>query len=163
VNDRVDASGPVGSDREPLSTGRTVADHAVELLARQHQLDRATDLPRREGGQEAIGPRLPGGPEGAAHERGDDPDLIGRDPERLRVGLLGPGDSLHLVPHRQMVCVPAGDGRGHLHRVVVFDEGSVGQRHADGLGLPALRAELGSFQKPPLTQEVCSPARQNSQ
>ena len=50
------------------------------------------------------------------------------------------------------VAVDAGD----------LDQGAVGQRHAHRFGLAAGGAEAGSFQNPPLTHEVCSPARQNS-
>ena len=57
--------------------------------------------------------------ERAADEGRDDPDTMDGHPVRLRVCLLGRNDRLHLVPHGQLITVPACDGRGQLHRIVV--------------------------------------------
>ena len=42
-----------------------------------------------------------------------------------------------------------------------LDQGAVGQRNPDGLGLAAFAGELS--QKPPCSHEVCRPSRQNWQ
>jgi hypothetical protein len=119
VNDGADASGPVGADGHPLPAGRAVSDHGVELLAGQHQFDRTTHLPGGKCCLQLMRPGFSGGTERSTHERRDDADAFFGDAEGLRIRLVRPRDSLHLVPDGELVTVPAGDGRRQLHGVVV--------------------------------------------
>src|SRR5262245_24663300 len=74
-----------------------------------------------------VRPRAARTAEGATDERADDPHVVWRDAKCLAVGGLCGVDALRLVPNGEPVTVPAGDGRGQLHRIVVVPQDRVAQ------------------------------------
>ena len=63
-----------GAEPHPLPRLRPVADGGEHLRPGQHQLDRATDDPGRERGQDYVRPGAERGPETASEVRNKDPD-----------------------------------------------------------------------------------------
>ena len=63
-----------GTEPHPLQCLRPVADGREHLWPGQYQLDRATDDPGREGGQDHVRPGAECGPETASEVRNKNPD-----------------------------------------------------------------------------------------
>ncbi len=126
MHDRGEPAVAVGAQGHPLAAPRPEPDGGVHLRAGQRQLDRSAQHPGGVCGQELVWPRLAGVAERAADERGDDPDVVGRDTERLGVVVARVVDALHFVPHGELVAVPGRDGGRDLHRVVVVARDAVG-------------------------------------
>ena len=89
---------------------------------------------RRERGEELMWPGGACAAERAADKRGDHTNVVDRDAERLGVRLARASDALHLVPHGETVAVPAGDGGGEFHGVVVVAFDAELQVGDDGCG-----------------------------
>jgi hypothetical protein len=64
-----------GTEPHPLQGLRPVADGGEHLRPGQHQLDRATDDPGRERGQDHVRPDAESGPEPASQVRNKNPDV----------------------------------------------------------------------------------------
>ena len=115
----------IGAQPQMLDRARTIAVRGEHLGARQHQLDRPADDPRRHRGQVRMRPGIALAAEAAADKGADRPHLLGLQPEQLGERFLGSRDCLGRgvdgEPLGVAVALPQRDRRMRLHRIVVFD------------------------------------------
>jgi hypothetical protein len=75
VSDRDQSTIAGGAQPHPLQRLRPVAHRSEHLWPGEHQLDRATDDPGREGRQDHVGPGAESVPEAASQVRNKNPDV----------------------------------------------------------------------------------------
>ena len=114
-----------------------MADRAVHLVAREHQLDRPAEHARREDAQDLRPGEDRLRAEAAAEEGRADQHVLRRDAEKRREGRARHDQRLVRRVERQPVAVPRGDDRMRLHRVVVLRRRLVARRRCAWRPRPA--------------------------
>ena len=107
---------------EVLGRLRPIPNRRKHVIPRKHQFHRPADVARSKRGQDCVRPDRSLGAERAADEWTDHPDLVERQPNRLRQTLPRHVDGLSGVEHSQFAAgIPHGYRRVRLHRIVVLD------------------------------------------
>ena len=118
-----------GAERDALLGMRTEADGRVTLTPAQLDADGAADTARGERRNRDVRPCAQRRAEGAADERRDHAHVVLGQAEHVRDDRACVPDPLRLVPERQPIAVPRGDGRVHLDRVVMLARMHIGGVH----------------------------------
>lgn len=119
MDDRFQLAVGVRAQRETLFGGGASADQPVDGLARQHDPDRTFCQPGRRYRQYLMVPQSLAA-EAAAHEGGQDADLILLDAENPGEGYGRRVDHLRRVMDQKPVAVPQDRGCVRLDRIVIL-------------------------------------------
>src|SRR5256885_3636599 len=119
-----------------------------ELLAGDYELDRALHYARGDHSDRHVRPQTTFAAERAADELRRHVDVLLRNAEHLREGLLSAEDVLRRVVEREVIAVPRSDHRMRLERIVMFVRSAInlidlhGRGGESGVGVALLEEAL---------------------